>query len=403
MIRIGLIKEGKIPSDNRVALTPEQCKRISSEFPEVQILVQSSENRCYSDEEYRKAGFIPSDDISTADILLGIKEVPVEMLIPDKTYFFFSHTVKKQPYNRYLFRKILEKKITLIDFELLTHSNGSRILGFGYFAGIVGAHNGLYAYGKRTGSIELKRAFSFTSMQDLFNSYKKIKLPDIKIAVTGSGRVSQGILKIMDELNIKQVSPDDFKKINYNYPVYTHLKGGDLYVHKSQGNYNRNHFHGHPEEYICLFPSYTAHTDILMNGIFWNEKIPRLFDWEDIRKEEFKLNTIADITDDKFGSVPCNLGDATIDDPVYGVNKISGEKTAPYLKNSIDIMAVGNLPNELPRDASENFGEEFISYILPRLLSKAKDDILERATMVKNGIITPAYAFLENYGKPDGM
>src|SRR5690606_3676963 len=218
MIRIGLIREGKVPHDNRVALTPEQCKRVIERFPEVEIQVQSSPNRCFSDEEYLAAGFQPVEDVSDSDILLGIKEVPVSMLIPNKTYLFFSHTVKKQPYNRKLFQAILQKNITLIDYELLKQKDGTRILGFGYFAGVVGAHNGLYAYGKRTGAFQLERAHKFAHMEDLFKTYKTLSLPPVKIVVTGSGRVSRGILRVMEELKIQEVSPMDYINNEYNYP-----------------------------------------------------------------------------------------------------------------------------------------------------------------------------------------
>lgn len=403
MIRIGLIREGKVPHDNRVALTPEQCKRVIERFPEVEIQVQSSPNRCFSDEEYLAAGFQPVEDVSDSDILLGIKEVPVSMLIPNKTYLFFSHTVKKQPYNRKLFQAILQKNITLIDYELLKQKDGTRILGFGYFAGVVGAHNGLYAYGKRTDAFQLERAHKFAHMEDLFKTYKTLSLPPVKIVVTGSGRVSRGILRVMEELKIQEVSPMDYINNEYNYPVYTHLKAGSLYVNPETGEYNREEFHGNPENYICQFRDYIQHTDILMNGIFWNERIPRLFEPEDISSPDFRICTIADITDDKNGSVPCNLGDSTIVDPVYGVDRATGDKTAPYLSSSIDIMAVGNLPNELPRDASHSFGEELISGILPRLIRENEDPIIENATMVKAGNITQMYAYLEDYGRVEAV
>ena len=146
MLVIGLIREGKIPSDNRVALTPAQCKWLKSNFSDVSIIVQHSENRCFSDQEYIHAGIEVTDDLSACNLLLGIKEVPITQLIPSKKYIFFSHTKKKQPYNQKLLHAMMDLGITLIDYECLEHKDGQRIIGFGFFAGIVGAHNGIMTY-----------------------------------------------------------------------------------------------------------------------------------------------------------------------------------------------------------------------------------------------------------------
>ena len=360
MLKIGLIREGKIPQDNRVALTPAQCKWLHLNFKDVQVVAQHAENRCYADTEYERAGVEVKEDMSACNLLLGIKEVPVDMLLAEKTYMFFSHTKKMQPANQKLFKAILDKKITLIDYECLEHEDGTRIIGFGFFAGIVGAHNAMMAYGNRTGAFKLARVGSVNSFQKLIHTYFGLKLPIIKIAVTGSGRVAHGIIDIMNLLGIHEVEPDEYVQKEFSYPVYVQLKGADLYKHRETGKYNRDDFHANPQNYTCLFTNYIAYTDMLINGIYWEKNCPRLFDMEAISKSNFKIRTIADITDDRNGSVPCNLGDSHITDPIYGVDKTSFEKTAPYLPNSVDIMAVGNLPNELPRDASRYFGEQLI-------------------------------------------
>ncbi len=396
MIKIGLIREGKIPADNRVALIPSQCKWLQKKFPDIKIIVQSSEHRCFSDKEYLMAGVEVREDMSDCDILFGIKEVPVDALIPGKTYLFFSHTKKKQAYNQQLFRSIIEKKITLIDYECLEHEDGQRIIGFGFFAGVVGAHNGIMAYGKRTGEYELGRVYVQHSFRQLIHTYFGLKLPNIKVAVTGSGRVAHGLLEIMNLLGIIEVEPDEYLERKFDYPVFTQLKGGDLYEHKLTLTYNREHFHLHPQDYRCKFKMYAKATDILLNGIYWEASMPRLFEWEDLAAPDFHIQTIADITDDKEGSIPCNLGDATMENPVYGVDRISRKKTAPYLPGSVDMMAVGNLPNELPRDASRYFGEQLIKYVLEDLL-KGGSPIVERATMVKNGQLTEHFAYLKEY------
>ena len=396
MMRIGLIKEGKIPSDNRVALTPTQCKWIQKHFPQVQIVVQHATMRCFSDNEYKRAGIEVKDDLSDCSILLGIKEVPIADLIPGKTYLFFSHTKKKQPYNQKMLQTIIQKDITLIDYECLEHEDGQRIIGFGFFAGIVGAHNGMMVYGTRTGSFELCRVFEQRSFRKLIHTYFGLRIPNIKIAVTGSGRVAQGILEIMNLMQIREVEREEYLEREFTYPVYVHLKGSDLYTHKEDHSYNRAHFHTAPQEYKSKFLPYAYASDILMNGVYWEKGIPRLFEKIDVADPRFRIQVIADITDDANGSVPINVGDQTIENPVYGINRHTLEKTDPYKEDSIDIMAVGNLPNELPRDASRYFGEQLIKYVIPDLISGGSPT-LEHATIVREGRLTPTYAYMNDY------
>lgn len=396
MTRIGLIKEGKTPADNRVALTPAQCKWIHKNAAHVKIVAQSSSERCFPDKEYLSAGVEVKDDLSGCDILLGIKEVPVEQLIAHKTYLFFSHTKKKQPYNQKLMRAVLDKNIRLIDYECLEHDDGQRIIGFGFFAGIVGAHNGIMAYGNRTGLYRLERVYKQRSFRELIHNYFGLKLPNVKIVVAGSGRVAHGLLEIMNLMGIHEVEPEDYLVRRFSYPVYTQLKGADLYENKTSGKYSRIDFHEHPEDYACKFLPYATQTDILLNGIYWDKTVPRLFEKEDTKKEDFIIQTIADVTDDINGSVPINAGDQTMEDPIYGIDRNTFEKTAPYLPGSIDIMAVGNLPNELPRDASRYFGEQLIKYVLDDLI-KGGSAIIERATMTKDGRLTEPYHYLKEY------
>ena len=396
MTTIGLIREGKIPVDNRVALTPAQCKWIHRNVQGIRIVAQSSPDRCFSDREYQMSGTEVREDVSDCDILLGIKEVPVELLVPGKTYLIFSHTRKKQPHNRNLLQAILEKKITLVDYECLEHEDGQRIIGFGFFAGVVGAHNGMMAYGRRSGLFTLDRVYKQRSFRELIHVYFGLRIPNVKIAVTGSGRVAHGILEIMNLMGIHEVDPEDYLKRRFSYPVYTQLKGADLYAHKITGKYSREDFHEHPDNYRCLFLPYASQTDILMNGVYWDKNVPRLFEKDDIRAEEFIIQTIADITDDADGSVPINVGDQTIEDPVYGISRETLAKTEPYLEGSIDIMAVGNLPNELPRDASRYFGEQLIKYVLEDVV-KGGSPIIERATIARSGELTPAYDYLSDY------
>ena len=394
MLVIGLIREGKIPADNRVALTPAQCRWLLKNT-DCRIMVQPSDNRCYLNKEYARSGVELKEDLSEANLLLGIKEVPVDMLLPGKTYMFFSHTKKKQAYNQKLMHAMVDKKITLIDYECLEHEDGQRIIGFGFFAGIVGAHNGFMAYGKRTGKFSLGRVYEQKDYRELIHTYFGLKLPPIKIAVTGSGRVAHGIAEIMNLMDVQEVETDEYMAKQFSYPVYVHLKGATLYTHKEKRTYSREDFHANPQNYECLFKPYCFQTDILMNGVYWDKNIPRLFETDDIKNDSFRIQTIADITDDAFGSVPINLGDCPMNDPVYGVDKITGEKTKPYINTSIDVMAVGNLPNELPRDASRFFGEQLIKHVLSDFLKGSS--IIENATILEHGKLTDNFEYLKDY------
>lgn len=398
MFLIGLIREGKIPADNRVALTPMQCSWIQSNLKDVRVIIQPCVNRCFTDKEYKLAGIGLKEDLSACDLLLGIKEVPVHQLMAGKKYMFFSHTKKKQPHNQKLLQAIVEKQVTLIDFECLEHEDGQRILGFGFFAGIVGAHNGMLAYGKRTGTYNLCRVSECKNYKQLIHTYFGLKLPNIKIAVTGSGRVAGGVLEIMNLLDIIEVEPDEFLQRNFSYPVYVHLKGQDLYKNKFSGKYSREEFHSNPGNYSSKFAPFLSKTDILMNGTYWAKNIPALFEWEDLLSPDFRIQTIADISDDKDGSIPCNLGNGTIAQPVYGIDAASRQVINPYQKDGVDVMAVGNLPNELPKDASSYFGDQLIKYILEETI---KDDsrVIERATIVKEGKLTAHYAYLKDYAE----
>lgn len=399
-VKIGLLREGKIPQDNRVAFTPRQCKWIHEKYSRIQIVVQPSPIRCFDDNEYKVEGISLQEDLSDCDILMGIKEVPVTQLIPGKTYLMFSHTRKKQIHNQKLMHSFLEKKITLIDYECLSHEDGQRIIGFGFFAGVVGAHNGLLAYGKKTGLFDFKPVHEFHDFKDLAESYFGTKLPPLKIVATGSGRVAAGILEVMGLLGVKDVPAEEFLITDYKYPVYTQLKAGELFLRKKDKVYNRDDFHHHPADYECKFLPFITASDILMNGIYWTEEMPPLFTWEDLTNKQFRIKVIADITNDTHGSVPCNLGDSTIDNPVYGVDRFSRQMKDPYLPDTLDMMCVGNLPNELPRDASKYFGEQIIKHVLDDLIHEAvyhQDTIIERATIVNSGELTPQFGYLRDY------
>lgn len=396
---IGLIREGKQPSDTRVALTPQQCAQILHERPGLRIIAQPSSIRCFSDSEYAEAGIELKEDLSECDLLLGIKEVPVDQLLEGKTYMFFSHTKKAQPYNKGLMRALIDRNIRMIDYECLTHSDGQRILGFGFFAGIVGAHNGLLTYGRRTNQFNLPAAHYIGSMEGLKAIYDEIVLPPVRVVVTGSGKVAAGVLEVMNMLDIEYIEPNDFLETDFTYPVYTHVKGSTLYLRNDGKQYHRDDFHAHPDRYMCLFSPFLSRSDILMNGVYWDKSVPRLFSPHETSRPDYKMFVIADITCDVLGSVPINLGASSIEMPVYGVNRFSHQRTEPFLHDDsiIDLMAVDNLPNELPRDASAHFGVHLEKYVLHELLRGNESEIIQRATICEDGKLTKLYSYLSDY------
>jgi saccharopine dehydrogenase (NAD+, L-lysine-forming) len=398
MIKIGILKEGKVPIDRRVALIPLQAKEAKEKFEDIDIIVQKSDIRCFEDQDYTHHGLTVKDDVSDCDILLGVKEVPIKNLIPNKTYLFFSHTIKEQPYNRQLLREILDKKIRLIDYELLTDQNNTRIVAFGRYAGIVGAYNGILTYGKRYNRFELRPAHSCFDLEDLKTEYTKVKLPAIKIAVTGGGRVSRGAMEVLDGMNIRKVTPANFIEKLYNEPVYTQLNTRDYNVPKDGSEFNRQDFYANPESFEGDFLKYARVADILIAGAFWDPDAPVLFKREDILKPDFKIKVIADITCDIEGSIPSTLRSSTIDQPIYDYNpEIGTEESAFKDEANITVMAVDNLPCELPRNASTDFGKEMVNNVLNHLLGDDNERVIRRATITESGQLTERFNYLQDY------
>lgn len=397
-IKLGIIREGKVPPDKRVPFTPLQTEEIEQRFPNVKVICQSSEVRAFKDDEYRELGIEVRTDVTDCDILMGIKEVPIADLIPNKTYLFFSHTIKKQPYNKKLLQEILKRKIRLIDYETLKDRLGNRLVAFGRYAGIVGAYNGLWTYGKRYGDYSLRRAFDCFDVNDLKLELRKVKLPPVKIILTGAGRVGKGAMETLDTAGIRKVGVYDFLTKTFDEPVYVQLGSADYHIRREGGHFNRDEFHQHPERYDSTFLSFTKVADILMAGAFWNPKAPVLFTHEDMCSPEFKIKIIADITCDVGGSIPSTIRASTIPEPLYNYDPQTGQEK-PSLSNDkhITVMAVDNLPCELPRSASEEFGRDLIDRILPLLFVKDADGVLKRATIAKGGQLTENFAYLEDY------
>ncbi|MEN9440600.1 MAG: hypothetical protein RLZ33_676, partial [Bacteroidota bacterium] len=307
-IKIGLIREGKVPPDHRVPLTPKQCKSIQAIYPNVEIVVQPSPIRAYKDEEYAAEGMKLNEDLSSCDIIMGVKEVNISDLIPNKKFLFFSHTLKKQPYNRDLLVAILEKKIQLIDYETIKNKQNKRVIGFGRYAGIVGAYNGFRAMGLKTGLFDIKPANKCADRKEMEAEMSKIVLPEnTKIVLTGFGRVGHGAREIIDILPIKEVTPDEFMKNKFNEPVFTHLEVEDYYGRKDGKPFDKSEFYSNPELYKSTFTRFLPEMDMYIPCHFWSNRSPFIITREDLKNENVRLSVVADISCDIDGPVACTI------------------------------------------------------------------------------------------------
>jgi alanine dehydrogenase len=396
-MKFGIIKERKNPPDRRVVFSPEKLLEFKKQFPEASIQVESSDIRVFSDDAYRNSGIEVTDDLSDCDVLLGVKEVPIDALIPNKKYFFFSHTIKKQPYNRKLMQAVLDKNITLIDHETIAKENGSRLIGFGRYAGIVGAYNGFRAYGLKHKSFSLPKAETQESQQELIKELQKIALPNIKILLTGNGKVAYGAKEMLDGMNIKEVSLDDYLYGSFQEPVY--FLADVLDYNKRLDGQTRDNadFYKHPEAYESNFMRFAAVTDYFIAGHFYGNGAPYLFTREDAKSSAFNIQLVADISCDVDGPVASTLRASTIAAPMYGYNPKTETEVDYREEDAIVVMAVDNLPCELPKDASEGFGEMFLQHVIPAFYNNDKEGVLERAKMTENGKLTERFSYLQDF------
>ncbi|WP_299009045.1 NAD(P)-dependent oxidoreductase [uncultured Tenacibaculum sp.] len=397
-MKFGIIKERKNPPDRRVVFSPEKLQEFKEQFPQAEIVVESSDIRVFSDEAYTKAGFEVTNDVSDCDVLLGVKEVPVDNLIPNKKYFFFSHTIKKQPYNRKLLKAMLDRNIEMFDHETIIEENGARLIGFGRYAGLVGAYNGFRALGIREGLFNLPKVETLPDLDAVKVELDKITLPNIKILLTGTGKVAKGAQEILDHLQIKQVSDALYLTSEFTEPVYC-IADVMEYAKRKDGKVgDKFEFYKDPTGYESNFMAYAKQTDFFIAGHFYGDGAPYLFTREDAKHPEFRIKYVADISCDIDGPVATTLRASTIADPIYGYNPETESEIDFKDEKAITVMAVDNLPCELPKDASEGFGEMFLEHVIPAFYNDDKDGILARSKMTTNtGKLTERYAYLQDY------
>lgn len=398
MIKLGIIREGKTPPDKRVALSPEQCEYILNNYPDVEVFVQKSEIRKFKDEQYAKLGIAVVDSVEDCDVLIGVKEVPINELIANKKYIFFSHTFKEQPYNRDLLKAILAKKIQLIDWEVITNAKGQRLIAFGRYAGIVGCYNGFLAYGLKHGLYSLKRANECEDRAEMEAQLENIKLPsNFKLVITGSGRVGGGALEIIHKMNMKEVSPAEFLTKSFNEPVFTQLNVGDYNKRKDGNSFNKKEFFNDPLNYESDFLKFAKVANMYVACHYWDSRAPFIFNREDAKNKDWNISLVADVSCDIDCAVASTLRPSTIADPLYGYNPNTEQEDDFYSNETIGVMAVDNLPCELPKDASVDFGKMFIEHVIEPLRGYDPENIIARASETKDGKLTSYFSYLEDY------
>ena len=397
-MKFAIVKERKNPPDRRVVFSPEKLAEARRQFPDAEFIIESSDIRIFPDAAYQALGFKVTDDVSDADVMIGVKEVPVENLIPNKKYFYFSHTIKKQPYNSKLLKAMLDRHIEMYDHETIVKENGARLIGFGRYAGLVGAYNGFRALGLRDGLYSLPKVETLADLNEVKDELDKITIPNIKILLTGTGKVAYGAKEILDHLGIRQITDALYLTSQFTEPVYC-MADVMEYAKRKDGKVGEKFaFYKDPSGYESNFMPYAKETDYFIAGHFYGNNAPYLFTREDAKHPDFKINLVADVSCDIDGPVASTIRPSTIAEPFYGYDPQTESETTFDDKDAITVMAVDNLPCELPKDASEGFGEAFLEHVIPAFFDEDQNRVLERALMTTSeGQLTKRFSYLQDY------
>ncbi|PXY45961.1 NAD(P)-dependent oxidoreductase [Flavobacterium hydrophilum] len=396
-MKFGIIKERKNPPDRRVVFAPDALAKLKQLYPEASVFVESSDIRIFSDQQYKSMGITVADDVSDCDILFGVKEVPVENLIPNKSYFFFSHTIKKQPYNKKLLQAVLEKNITLYDHETIVDEHNRRLIGFGKYAGMVGVYNGIRAFGIKFELFKLPKAETLSGKDALIMHLKRITLPPLKFVITGTGKVGSGAQEILKAIKVKEITAENYLTKNYTQSVYVQLDALEYNKRTDGQTLDFVDFTQHPEAYTSNFEKFTKVSDIYIAGHFYANGAPIILTQEMLNAKDCKIRVVADVSCDVNGPIASTLRSSTIAEPLYGYLPSENKEVDVFHPAAIVVMAVDNLPCEIPKDASEGFGEQFIEHVIPAFFNKDKDGILERAKITENGKLTERFSYLQDY------
>ena len=400
-MKIALIKETKIPVDNRVALAPKQVAELNRLYPQHQIVVQGSDIRAFSDDEYRAEGIEVVSDVSDADILFGIKEAKIESLIPGKRYFFFGHIAKMQAYNRPLLQAFIQKCITFYDYEYLVDDNNIRVCAFGWWAGVVGVYYTLRGYGLKHSLYYLPKPDRRFTLDQLLDSLRGIELPKIKVFVTGAGRVSQGAQYVLDKIGaVKMTEVEYLQTKRVDKLSYSYADVDRLVRRKDGGAFSWKDFTKNAGEYESDFQRWARATDVLICAHFWGPEAPVYLTEEDLRRDDLRIRMIGDVTCDIKGSVKSTVRPATHDAPYYDYNPVT-ERDEPAFSSdkNITVMAVDTCPNALALDTSEYFGKMLTEHVFGPLLKGEPSAVIDRSMIVLEGKLTDRFEYLRDFAE----
>ena len=400
-MKIALIKETKTPEDNRVALSPKQVAELNKRFPESEIVVQASDIRAFSDDEYRSAGVRIVETVEDCDILFGIKEARIDSLIPNKQYFFFGHIAKMQEYNRPLLQALIAKRITFCDYEYLVDDENIRVCAFGWWAGVVGAYYTLQGYGLKYGLYSLPKPDRKFTLSLLLESLRSIELPKIKLLITGGGRVSQGAQYVLEKVGAVRMTEEEYLGMETVDRLSFCVANLDRLVKRKDGKaFSRQDFTQNAKEYESDFLRWARTTDVLISAHFWGPDAPVYLTEADLKRSDLRIRMIGDVTCDIKGSIMSTVRPATHDAPFYDYNPFTGKDEPAFSSNeTITVMAVDTCPNALAVDTSEYFGRMLIQHVFDPLLKGENSPVISRATIVKNGELTPKFAYLEGFAQ----
>lgn len=426
MRTIGIRKEDKNVWERRVPLIPGHVKKLKSEF-DITTLVEPFERRTFTDNEYKEAGAEVTPDYNDAPVIFAVKEIPIKLLQKDKTYIFFSHTIKGQDYNMPLLKKIMDLGCTLIDYETMTDENGRRVVFFGKYAGYAGMIDTLHGLGKRlnlsgieTPFLQIKPAYEYRDIEEAKQHVKQVseeikekglptEVSPLVFGFAGYGNVYKGAAEVFDLLPFEEVTPEELSDMDEESGkiVKVVFKEKDMVKHKDGNPFELQDYYSNPENYVSAFSKYLDNIDVLINAIYWDDRYPVFVTKKYLKenKDNLKLKVIGDITCDIDGAIEITYKSTPSDNPAFVYNPATDKYTDGYAGKGVVNIAVDNLPAELPRDASTGFSNAlnvFVPGIVNADMDKSFEDagydpVIKRAVIVYKGKLTPDYQYLEEY------
>jgi len=428
--KIGVRREDKNKWERRVPLIPEHIKKLKEEH-DIETIVQPSQIRAFSNQDYLNSGAKIDEDLSKSPVVFAVKEIPMHLFQPGKTYAFFAHVIKGQEYNMPMLKKMMELGCNLIDYEKITDERGRRLVFFGRYAGLAGMFDTLWAFGKRmknrgfkTPFDEIKEAINYRDLDDIKDHIKTLgeeiseegltdEICPMVVGFAGYGNVSKGAQEILDMLPVEEIEPDKIESIRNDYSnkvIYKVVFKEEHMVKPklSDSDFNLQEYYNKPELYEPIFEKYVPYLTILMNCIYWEKRYPRLITKEYVEKnynDDMKLQIVGDISVDVNGAIEFTEKTTNSGNPVFVYNPITKKVKDGCSGEGIAVMAVDNLPCEIPRESSSYFGDtllRFIPSIAKADFSVDFDELdlppeIKRAVILYHGKLTPNFEYINKF------